>query len=134
MGHFEVRVAVANDPRSGQVQRMLARSTLEQTWVRFSAFADVFRFVRAKVNRVDPGASGCQFRNHFLVDFVHERFRKNVSRNPGLVRYDDHRNLRLIQLADRIGGKWEDLKAVDVIDVAHFLTNCSVAVQKHCAP
>ena len=87
--------------------------------------------MRAKVDRVDPRPAGRKLRDHFLVDFVHQRFRKNISRDAGLVRDDDHRNFRLIQLADRFGRIRKDLKAVDVIDVAHFLADRAVAVQKH---
>ena len=87
--------------------------------------------MRAEVDRVDPGPARRKLRNHFLVNFVHQRFRKNISRNAGLVRHDDHRNIRLIQLADRFGCIRKNLEAVDVIDVAHFLADRAVAVQKH---
>ncbi len=87
--------------------------------------------MRAKINCVDPRAARGQFRNHFLVDLVHQRFRKNISRDSRLIGDHDDGNLRLIQLADGLGSEWKNLQAVDVIDVTHFLANGAVAIQKH---
>ena len=81
--------------------------------------------------RVDPRSAGRQFRNHFFVDFVHQRFRKNFRAIPDWFVTTITGISRLIQLADGFGGIRKNLKAVDVIDISHFLADRAVAVQKH---
>ncbi len=130
MAHLQIRVAVADNPGSGNIQCVLAGRAFEQAWIGLAALAGIFRFMWAKINSVDARAAGSKFRNHFLVDFVNERFRKYIARYSGLICHHDDGYARIIQSADRGGRERENLQAVHMIDVAHLFANRAVAVKE----
>jgi len=91
VNHFEVRIAVADDPGIGEVESVFARRKFEQSRIRFAAFAGVFVCAGKNKWRRSTRPSG-KLRNHFLVDLMDKGFRKNVSRNSGLIRDHNDRN------------------------------------------
>src|ERR1035437_7420007 len=110
---------------------MLASRTVEQYRVRLAAFAVVFRLVRPEIDAVYVSASGSKLRNHLLVYLMHERLRKNVPRDPGLIRHHDNGDPGFVQSVDRLGREWKNAQTVHVVDIAHFLADGAVAVQEN---
>lgn len=68
---------------------------------------------------------------HNFVYRVYKRFRKVSSANAGLIGDDNNGHPGFIQATDRFGDTRQDTKSAGVIQVADFLGNGAVAVEKN---
>ena len=64
------------------------------------------------------------------MNLRHERLRKDASRNPGLVSHHDYRQTRLVQSADCLGRKRENMQPAEMIEITHLFANGSVAIEE----
>jgi acetolactate synthase regulatory subunit len=130
-GKLNVRVAISDDERTMQVERVLSSRLLQHSGFRFAAIAAIPQSVRAIVYCVEARTRGFELLGHEFVDRVHQRFWKIAAAYAGLICNHNHRQTGFIQAANRIGHSRQDTKSADMIQVADFLGDGAVAIEKN---
>ncbi len=87
--------------------------------------------MRAIVDRVDLRTCLRKLLRHQFVHRVHERFRKVTAADAGLIGDDDDRKARVVEPVNGSRDKGKQTKTADVIQVAHFLDDCAVAIEEN---
>ncbi len=110
---------------------MLLRCALQHAGFWLAAATVFGGSVRTIIDCVDLHARLGKLLRHQFVHSVHKRFRKVTAANTGLVGDDNDRQARLVQPADGTRDKGKHTKTAGVIQVAHFLGDGPVAIQKN---
>jgi hypothetical protein len=126
--NFHVAMTIANDKRVVQVDGVFASRAVQHTRLWLAAVAAIRRSVRAVVYGVETGASGFELLRHEFVDRVDKRDREIATADAGLICNHDHRHLGLVETANRIRNVRQDTKSADVIQVADFFSDGTVAI------
>ena len=124
-------MAVPDHERARQVDAMFSGGLIQHAGARFSARAGVGGSVRAIVDAIKMSSSVAQLSGHQIVHDVHERFRIVSTSDSGLIGDHENEKASLIKFADGSRRKWEHTKTRNVIQVADFLGNGAVAIEKN---
>jgi hypothetical protein len=124
-------MAVTNHERARQIDAMFRGRLIQHARPRLPARASVVGGMGAIIDAVKMRSCFRQLLGHQVVDGLHQRFRVVSTGNSGLV--SDHKDEKatLVQFADSSRRKWKHTKARNVIQVADFVGNSAIAVEKN---
>jgi hypothetical protein len=133
-GQLDVAVAIADDEGTMQVDSVFAGGPIEHSCLRLAAIAAIGGSVRAIVYGVKMGAVGFELLGHEFMDCLHKRFRKILAADARLICYHDNGHSGLIQAANGLRDMRQDTKSADMIQVADFFGDSTVAIEKNSWP
>ncbi len=110
---------------------MFRGGLIQHAGARFSTGASIGGYVRAIIDAVEISSDIAQLNSHQIVDGVHERFGVVSTSDSGLIGDDKNEQAAVIQFADGSRRKWKHVKTRSVIQIADFLRNGAVAIQKN---
>lgn len=134
LGKLDIGIAITDDKRLPQLNRMVLRSLLEHADFRFAALTAICGTMRAIIYAVEPGAFRSEQLGQEIVNRVDKGLGKISTANSRLVGYHEDRESGIIQATDTFCCTRQQSEAADVIQVADFLSDGAIAVEEHPGP
>ena len=128
---FHVAVTISNYEGALQIERVLRRRAVQHAGSWLAAGTVICGDVRTIIDRVDIRAPFGKLFRHKLVHGVHERFRKVTAPDARLIGDHNDRQARFVEPVNGGRDKGKHTKTAGMIQVAHFLGDGPVAIQKN---
>ena len=131
MGQFDVTGAIADHEGSFQIQMKIPGSLEQHPGLRFAALAVVGGNMRTIIHAIKARACRGQFADQPLVNFVYQGLGKVTAADARLVGDQDNRQVRGVKTLNGRSSASQHAEAADVIQIADFFGDCTVAIDKN---
>ena len=131
VSEFDIAVTIAYDEGAVQIDGVFARGAIKHSRLRLAAIAGFGIAVGTVVDRSEMRACCAELLGHKFVDGEHGGLRKITATNTRLIGDDDHRQVGIVQAANRGGRGRKHTKMAEIIQVSDFFGDGAVAVEKN---